>query len=352
MDTSLNADAALRAYLPPESWNGDAQHRFVFRTEDGEEEALLARLAVVRPDEGHRGFEHCVVLRPDRAETARIFIAENLWYRSGRKKIDRTMTPRAARRFNWSLFEERFNHSPYVRLLSRFWSVKQEGRKVVLRVGASGWGDVLGFKDKEPENNLDDEGFIWNCDCRTSHDQKDLRFLRQTHCNFRRQIRARWNQKDGEIQTALKWQALDEQECDAIAFHCQKYDWQTLQKIAALVLMVRVGRFDERPHDVCDWSFVRHRQIEVGGVDLWDDAFLFEWRAAIVQVFQPDNVDENGKKIEGTVLCVRSHVESSELGSVQVEPFSQHELLESQLKLREWTLEHFSADEAARLLAL
>ena len=140
----LNADAPLRAYLPPESWEGEAQFRFVFRL-DNDEEPLLARLAMVQPDVNARRFMHCVLLRPENAEPERIFVADNLWYRSGRKEINSWMTPRAAKRFNWDLFETSFNDNDYTRGLLRFWFGRQTGSKTLLEFGADGWGKVYPY---------------------------------------------------------------------------------------------------------------------------------------------------------------------------------------------------------------
>lgn len=139
MDASLNADAALRAYLPPKSWYGDAQHRFLFRTDGGEEEVLLARLAVVQPNAGNRRSKHCVVLRPEHAETARIFVVENFRYRYGGKETNPLMKPSETSRFQWTVFEEGCTYSQISRL-ALFEDLEGD---VVVRIGVVvNWGEL------------------------------------------------------------------------------------------------------------------------------------------------------------------------------------------------------------------
>lgn len=214
MDLSLNADAALRVYLPPESWNGDAQHRFIFRTEDGEEEPLLARLAVVQPDVNNRRFEHCVLLRPETAETARIFVCQGDWPRGSP-----WMTPHAARLFRWWLFEHNLRGNGHRCNISRFWLKREEKRDILLRVDGGGWGETSLFEDVETAHRIYPERFAWRRDYHEmSCDDLELQFLRQTDIDFNNQLQSACNDSEGDISIALKWQHFDEAERDAYAY--------------------------------------------------------------------------------------------------------------------------------------
>ncbi len=350
MEISLNADAALRVYLPPESWDGEAQHRFVFSTKEGDTEPLLARLVMVQPDVNARRFMHCVVLRPESAEPSRVFVAGSLWYCSGRKEIDSWMTPKVAKRFNWSLFEQSFNDSGYTRDISRFWRGRDDKRNLVLKIDANGWGETFGFEGTAVERELYAQGFILADGHRIPHDQQDLRFLRQKTSTFRRQIRAYLNDPNGQVRAALKWQLLDDSEREAAAFRCENGSWRDLQQVATWVLQARIGL--EHPPIDCgvEWDFTAYGETAVSGANFEDDEFLFTWRSALVQVFRPDNVNEAGKNIDERPLCIWSYIGDSDLRFVQVDTLTQHEILEANLKLRDWVDEHFAPDEAALLL--
>ncbi len=361
MDLSLNADAALRAYLPPESWNGEAQHRFIFRTEDGDEEALLARLVAVQSDEYGKEFDHCVVLRPECAEVSRIFIAANFRYYIAGKRIESWMTPRKARLFNWSLFEQGFNEDKYNHNISRFVLVKEQERDVVLNIVASGWGHVLVYdvQIERAVESLDSQAFRWRYNANSSHSDpdSDLQFLRQTNISFQHHMAACWNDVDNEMRIASHWQVLEPIKRDLLAFKCRNGIWDDLLSVATLALRVQLSRLPLCPTLVCRWNFVEP------GIDVRDDRrfqirdsnfreSLFQWRTAITQVFETENVNAQGRVFSESPVCISSHIASSELRWVWVEPFSQHELLEAHLKLREWALEHFPPEEAERLLAL
>ncbi|BCM93461.1 hypothetical protein IAD21_05352 [Abditibacteriota bacterium] len=364
MDLSLNADAALRAYLSPESWNGYAQHRFVFRTEDGEEEPLLARLALVRPFRRGKPFKHCVILRPERAETTRIFVSQGYW-RYG----EIWMTSREASRFKWGLFERNLMDDESYHHLSRFCLKQQGDRDVLLRLDSHGGGKIYGYK--WGGEDLYSKNFDWHPNNQLPYyrhvqskrlflcDQLNLRLLRQTDTSFQRQLDFDWNNPTGEIRATLKWQQLNDAERNAIAFHCQNGDWDNFRSIAALALGVRLRGMNSLPEEVFFdgsdgtymWIF-DYGKGTCGEADLHRDEFLLRWFAALIEIFQPDNINAEGIMDFERPSCICGHIMDSKLWEAHVEPFSQHELMESQLKLREWAAQHFPPEEAQRLLAL
>lgn len=328
-----------------------AQFRFAFGLPDGDEEWLLARLCPVEPDCAGERFHHCMVLRPENAEPSRVFVAENLWYRAGRRALDSWMTPAQAKRWKWDLFEQSFNDNDYTRGLARFWApAKREGAQL-LRFGADGWGAV---SDRPGGDGWwrETERFIWQHKrFALAHEAADLKFLRASTASFRRKARALWREQDGPIQTTLRWMRLSDAEKNARAFECERGSWAQLREVAAWVLILRIARLKRRPEAGCVWDFVSYGWIRVSDAPaLDDDAALFAWRDALTQAFGARGVDGAGVKIDSLPLCVWSYIDDHDQAHIEIAPPSMHEILEAQIQLRDWTRQHFALNEAARLL--
>ena len=342
----LDLDSATALALPLADTKARAQHRFCFRLPNGEEEWLLARLCAIQPDHAGKRLQHCVVLRPENAEATRVFVAENLWYRAGRRELHDWMTPAQAERWKWELFEQSFNDNDYVRRLARLWSMEKSGQTTLLKFGADGGGEILSWEQSQAS---DGERFNWQRHrWRVSHEVADLRFLRTKNANFRRQIRARWNDPKGEVRYALRWSRLSEPEKSAIAFACERGTWAQLREIARLVLTVRIGM---GAHNLCTWNLAAYGEVAVVGDDeLFDDGALFAWRHILTETFGAFGVDGAGVKIDALPLCLWTYISDDDRTRVEVAPPTMHEIMQAQLKLRDWTNAHFAPDQTARLL--
>ena len=337
--------------LPLAPRKARAQFRLCFATPDGDRLWILARLCAVTPDRAGQRFQHCVVLRPEDAESSRVFVAENLWYRAGRRELNAWMTPAQAQRWKWDLFEQSFNDNHYVRRMARFWRARELGQ-TILKIGADGWGAVYQAASSG-QDATETERFIWRSQTRgVSHEAADMRFLRVTNRNFRRHIRARWQDGNGQIQYALRWAQLSESEKDAVSFGCDNGTWAQLRAVAAWVLTIRVAQQKRRPES-CAWKISDYGWITVqDNAELTGDEALLTWRGALTQAFGAHGVDIAGVKIDSLPLCLWSYIDDHEQCLIEILAPTMHETMEAQLQLCDWTNRHFAPDEAARLLAL
>lgn len=236
----LNLDAATALALPLALVKARAQFRLCFRLPNGDEEWLLARLCAITPSSRGERFHYCVVLRPEKAESNLIFVAENLRYRAGHRELNNWMTPAQAELWNWDLFEQSFNDK--ARRLARFYKVKEYAQNTLLKFGADGRGAI--FEDaSEGKTARESERFIWQRSRRgISHEIADMQFLRIKQHNFRRKVRALWNDANGPIQTARRWMQLTDEQKSAIAFQCERGDWTQLREVASWVLTLYASR--------------------------------------------------------------------------------------------------------------
>ena len=349
----LNLDAATALALPLAPVQARAEFRFCFQLPDGDATWLLARLCAIGPDEAGKRFQYCVVLRPENAETNRIFVAENLWYRAGRRQLSDWMTPAQATRWKWDLFEQSFNDNDYVRQLARFCFFKEGDHKVLLKFGADGWGAIC-ESSSEDKGVHESERFIWQRPRRgVSHEVDDARSLRVRQSNFRRHVRALWKDVNGPIQTARRWMQLTEEQRQTVAFQCERGNWAQLREVASWVLMVYAMRSNHKDGNY-SWNFTDYGYITVNKSFLKgeDEEILLSWRAALTESFGAHNVGAEGVKIDSLPLCLWSYIGNDELSIIEVVPPTMHEAIEALLKLRDWANAHCAPDEAARLLEI
>ncbi len=352
----LNLDTATSLYLPLEPIEARAHYRFAFRLANGDEEWLLARLCVVEPDNQQNCFNHVVVLRPENAEEDRIFVAENLWYKVGRREIENWMTLAAAKKFKWDLFEQSFNDNNYQRLLFRCWFKKEFGKITLLELGANGWGKINGFVSDSGNSihGSEHESFIWKEGVRgENHGVTDLKFLRVKDANFKRKARSLWNDENSQIRYAIRWMHLTEVERNAIAFETRNGNWQELKEIAASVLQLRVANIKRLSVSEYEWDFVDYGYISVEGApQLKNDDALFLWRFAITHAFGTLNIGAEGVKIDSLPLPLWSYISDydSHEKDIKITTPSMHEILEAKLKLDAWTKAHFTSENAQILM--
>lgn len=83
-----------------------------------------------------------------------------------------------------------------------------------------------------------------------------------------------------------------------------------------------------------------------------DERILLNWRAALTKGFGTHNVGAEGVKIDSLPVCLWSYLDDDERTIIEITSPTMHEAMEAQIKLRDWTNQHFAPDEAARLLAL
>ena len=349
----LNLDAATALALPLAPVQARAEFRFCFQLPDGDATWLLARLCIVQPDESGKRLQHCVVLRPENAESNRVFVAGNLWYRAGRRQLDEWMTPAQAKRWKWDLFEQSFNDNDYTRQLARFCKVKENQQTILLKFEADGWGAIC-ESSSEDKGGHESGRFIWQHPRRgVSHEVTDERFLRVKHSNFRRRIRALWNDANGPVQTARRWMKLTDEQRQTVAFQCERGNWAQLREVASWVLMVYAMRANFKG-DSYSWNFTDYGYITVNGdfLEGKEEEILLSWRAALTESFGAHNVGAEGVKIDSLPLCLWSYIGDDELSMIEVAPPTMHEVMEAGLKLREWANAHCASDEAARLLEI
>lgn len=355
----LNLDAATALALPLADVEARAQFRFCFRLPDGAEEWLLARLCVVQAyTNGHS--RYCVILRPEDAESDRAFVREHMAYRTNLKE---TMTLDEAVNHEWDVFAREFNDHDTTcsQLLARYWMVEEEGYCANVKFQAGGKAEVVGVFRRDV-GGQSEEGFNWDDGRRyVSTAVDEMNFLRTSHDGFRHQIQIQWADPDNQLQNAVRWARLNNSQRDELTFKCINGSWAQLREIAVAALRVRLNLQRPPIESSCLWNIVKSSSTTIIEIDaegktnlsaLCDDEALLVWRAALLKQFGSVNVFDEGEADHSLPRYLFFYLAYHEEAFIEVAPPTMHEVMEAQLKLRDWTNAHFAPDEAARLLGL
>ena len=162
--------------------------------------------------------------------------------------------------------------------------------------------------------------------------------------NFRHFAKNFWpNLKNSDLRFAYDWQFLSYEQKNAFAFRCENGDWDEMQRVFSLVLQVAAGLLNIKASEydgVIFWQFDRSEprfneaQIQ----------FLKRWQKAVFAFFRPEFV----LKFH---VCVRHWRDKSmEYSIVSSSIPSAHEVMEAQLKLREWARGKTPEAEVEKLL--
>ncbi len=349
----LDLDAATQLYLPHATVSARAEHRFVYRAPNGDEEIALARLCQVnRSDES---WSHCVILRPERAEVARIFAADApLRHMKSRDSRGR-LVPIQPAQWNWNLFAEVFQEHHRTMGVSRFWSVQDEVHTRLFRCFADGKAIIVGaaFAGEERVRSSRQDSFRWRCNGTwASRTDRPSRFSQITDPEFKAFMLDMWDDPQHEVHYALDWQQKTEAEKHAIAFECRNGTWPQLRAIAALVLQVRLSRETNLEDELYEWNFTDYGRIAVRNLPSLDgDQSLLLWRQALTHAFDTPNFSAVGTRIDSLPRCLWIYADSQDDRIVEVGLLSAHELMEANLKLQAWARQHFTEQNARILMA-
>lgn len=346
----LNLDAATALALPLAQVEARAQFRFAFRSNEGEEEWLLARLCVVEETWNDR-YYYCVVMCSE-AEAERIFVADD-WrfhfsiYRGSKPPL----TPAEAEVFDWESVARAYREHKYSRQLSRYWKTETEDQTILFKIDTDGYGALIPHEEWEDRTGLFTR-ILWKARNRfVEVSGRDLRFLKTSNADFCATLEDLWRTSDGEFQFARRWLDLDEFARDELAFACDNGDWEELRRVAEWVFKIRISREKLGDESGAIWHFAAYGDVEVENFPtLHDDGALRMWREVLTTVFGTRHVDGRGVKYGELPECLLNYFDEHERSFVGTEPSSMHELLEVRLKLRDWANAHLPAQIARILL--
>ncbi len=351
----VNLDVATARALPLAPVEARAQFRFCFRLPDGDEEWLLARLCAIQNYPSGQS-RYGIVLRPENAESDRVFFCESAMYRSS---LTATMRPDEAEDYDWDEFARQWNaaganisHS-----LTRYEIVEAEGIRTNVQFWANGTAEVVGVFRMDVGGEQMKEGFNWDDGCpQVNGSFASMNMLRTSHVLFRQQIWNQWVAPKAQLKDAVLWAQFDESQRNAFIYRCENGSWAQLRELASSVLRVRIHSQQTQIEARYLWNLVDPGSvIEIGARQsnlsaLSDDPALPIWRAALVKQFEPVNILRNESEDQSLPRYSYLYLAHHQQASIEVAAPTMHETLEAQLQLRDWAHAHFAPAEAARLL--
>ena len=343
----VELDAATQLYFPREPARARAQHRFIYRDANGDEEMLLARLCVFKRAEGDGRGIHFVVLKPENAEDARLFInhSQRGWSR----------TPVAGRgaqqpTWDWELFAQKFNAPHDSPALARC-TLLGDDQQFFVRCHNGKEGQISGPLTRANSADLfRGTHFRWSQQCDSK--PTSMQWLRTPVLLVREQLERAWNQPQHEIHYAAQWNQKDETARAAIAFECDNGSWSQLRQVALnvtrLLLFHRYKPGTVHNLDIFNCSH-RTPSPPLGEVSEFE-AVLLIYRQALAQVFLPRYFNRTGIETD-LPSCLELYIRNHAWSRIKVGVPTMHELIEANLQLQTWTRQNFSPEQADVLMS-
>jgi len=148
--------------------------------------------------------------------------------------------------------------------------------------------------------------------------------------------------RDSDFRLALDWMALRDDKKEEIAFACENGNWSELRAIARQVIQVLIGSGKALSEDEFFWRFLYPAVMPHSkqGIEVSDsENFLCNWRAKLIDHFQPKYIDGKGIK-KNISLYLEDYISRSEQGAVKLHSPSYHEVIEAQFQLSNWLQEN------------